>query len=190
MMQGHFKPQFSGHSGDNVNQYIKACRCIPQPYGYTDAQLNEIRAVLLYQGTSGDARSFLDNLPEAVQDDFTQASTKLKGKFPWTPETNQAITMESITNLKQAGMSLSEYIDQGMSLEFQIAPNQLVSLCQYWLLGLNDQLAAHIAITAWVKHADGEMSFDSIVHYVKKPGLKYKEPNSFNVCQLVIRMGS
>ncbi|KAJ6000187.1 hypothetical protein N7481_000596 [Penicillium waksmanii] len=173
-MRGYLNPRFSGKPGDNVNQFIKACHCIPPLYGYTEAQLNDVRAVTLYQGTSEEARKFLDKLPESVQDDFVQASTQLKEKFPWKSETEQSIAMEKITNLKQAEMPLYEYVEQGTKLQAETFPSQHVSLCQWWLLGLKDQLAANIAITAWLKHADGELSFDKIVHYVRNPGLKYE----------------
>jgi hypothetical protein len=80
---------------------------------------------------------------------------------------------------QQAEMSLGEYIQEGKRLQKQIVPSQLISLCQWWLLGLNDQLSGHIAITAWAKFAEGDLSFDSIVHYVKYPGAKYSEKNRY-----------
>lgn len=82
--------------------------------------------------------------------------------------------MEKITNLKQAEMPLWNYIEQGQKLQAETFPSQHVSLCQYWLLGLKDQIASHIGINAWMKHADGELSFNSISHYVRNPGLKYE----------------
>ncbi|CAI7672699.1 unnamed protein product [Penicillium manginii] len=96
-----FQPRFSGKPEENVNQYIQACRLIPLYHGYTENYIDELRALALYQGTSKEARSFLDTLPEAVLNDFAQASTQLKGKFPWNPQAQQAIVLEKITTLNK-----------------------------------------------------------------------------------------
>ncbi|KAI9748959.1 MAG: hsp70 nucleotide exchange factor fes1 [Chaenotheca gracillima] len=160
---------FSGSPNQNVKTFIKSCRYafLGTAHHYPDGEEREqARIMLLITNTTGEARNYIDNLEDAVSEDWNALTAALITRFgAERNETDKDEAQDALADLKQGSRTLQQYFEEARRIH-RLLPQEDRRIAKNMVRGLNDEL--HRRITKGILASNGQTpALDKTIQIVR-----------------------